>query len=572
MSTIHSMLADAAGEIPDKPLFVFPETRWRAAAALTYAELAQRAGGAARVVAEAAQGGDRALLLFSTGPEFWEAFFGCMAAGVIAVPLKTPNVNRASEHLERIVRDCEPSLVIADESIAEILRKRAECHPYLNGVSVLTPGDWKSEQSDLVVREATFGPAYLQYTSGSTSHPKAIQVSHANLLANAELVRQRMELRRGEDSIVAWLPHYHDMGLAGTYLGAIYNRMTVRCLPPEEFVLYPRRWLQLISEHRATIGGGPTFGYRLCVEKIRDDELVGVDLSCWRVAYVGAERIDPAVLQSFSERFASRGFRYASLFPCYGLGEATLLVTGGPAAAPPVSRDVSQSAFLRSEIAAPVDDADRLTLAGSGGIAAGCDVVIADPATGLPMRDVCIGEVLVAGPGVTAGYYRREELNRELFCELVIDGVPRRWLRTGDLGFVANSELFITGRLKEMMIVRGRNLFPEDVESQAGVAHEAVSPGRVVAFSVVQAGEEVLIVAAELRRSAVKLESAQPVFNAVRARVVEGCGVSPSEIVLLRPATIPMTSSGKLQRLAVRESYRSGSIEWLFREQLPPGS
>ncbi|MFO1091847.1 MAG: fatty acyl-AMP ligase [Planctomycetaceae bacterium] len=572
MTSIQSILADAAGELPDKPLFVFPETRWRPAAALTYAELARRAGGAARVIAGAARPGDRALLLFPTGPEFWEAFFGCLAAGVIAVPLKTPNVNRTSEQLERIVRDCGPALLLTDGPTGEILRKRAESHPYLNGITLLTPAEWAGEERDLVVRGTNIEPAYLQYTSGSTSHPKATQVSHASLLANAELIRQRMEVRRGDDSTVTWLPHYHDMGLVGSYLGTIYNRLIAHCLPPEEFVLHPARWLQLISEHSATICGGPTFGYRLCAEKVRDEELVGVDLSRWRVAYIGAERIEPATLRSFSGRFAPSGFRHAALFPCYGLGEATLLVTGGPAAGPPVCRDVSQSALLRGQIAAPANDSDRMSLAGSGGVAPGCDVVIADPATGRRLPDSNIGEVLVAGAGVTAGYYRRAELNRELFRDVERSGDVRPFLRTGDLGFLSDGELFITGRLKEMMIVRGRNLYPEDVEGPAGRAHEAVSPGRVVAFSVDHGGEEALVVAAELHRSAVKLESGRPVIDAVRAQIVAACGVSPTEIVLLRPAMIPMTSSGKLQRLAVRDSYMSGGLECLFREQLPPGT
>lgn len=568
MTSICTLLAENAAQLPDKPLFVFPETRWRSDAALTCAELAGRAGAAARVVAEAARPGDRALLLFSVGPEFWEAFFACLAAGVIAVPLKTPNLNRASESLERVVRDCAPALLITDAATAELLRKRTDCHSYLERVSVVTPALWRNERRDLAPPAGPVKLAYLQYTSGSTSHPKGVQISHANLLANLALIRDRMELRIGEDSTVTWLPHYHDMGLVGSYLGALYCRLTAWCLPPEEFALNPHRWLQLISRHGATIGGGPTFGFRTCAERIRDEHLAGVNLRHWRVAFVGAERIQPEVLQRFCERFAPCGFRKESLFPCYGLGEATLMVAGGPAAAPPVVRDASRTALWRNELCAPLNDVDRVCLAGCGQVADGCAVAVCDPETGEPLPNERIGEVWVAGPSVTDGYYRRDDLNRNLLRDLPLDGVSRRWLRTGDLGFLCQGELFITGRMKEMMIIRGRNLYPEDLESVAESADVAIAAGRVVAFSIDLDGQESLVIAAELRRSAAQLEAPEVVVRAIRSRIVGACGVNPSDIVLLAPATIPTTTSGKLQRLVVRDLYQTGQLSCRYRERL----
>jgi acyl-CoA synthetase (AMP-forming)/AMP-acid ligase II len=566
MLSICSILADAAAEFPDKRLFVFPETRWRPAESRSYAELASRAGGAARVISAAARPGERALLLFPTGPAFWEAFLGCLAGGVVAVPLKTPNLNRTSDHLERVIRDCAPATLIADEATADLLRKRGDMHPYVDGVTVLTPVEWRDEQCDLKLRHDGGDLAYLQYTSGSTSHPKGVQISHANLMSNAAMIRECMEVRSVEDSTVTWLPHYHDMGLIGSYLGTLYNRLTAWCLPPDEFALHPQCWLQLISQHRATICGGPHFGFRYCVDKIKDEDLAGIDLSCWRVAYIGAERIQPETVRRFSERFTHYGFRHAALFPCYGLGEATLLVTGGPAAAPPVSRTVSRAALQRHLLAPPVDEVDALSLAGCGQVGDGCAVVIGDPATGNRLPDESIGEVLVSGPAVTRGYFNRHDENDQLFREVVIDGEPQRFLRTGDLGFLSHDELYITGRLKEMMIVRGRNLYPDDLEPVIDAAHEALAPGRAVTFSVECDGQESLIIAAEVRRSAVRLDSGAAVFAAIRARIVERFGVNPHEIVLLPPATIPSTSSGKLQRLAVRDEYAAGRLGCLFRE------
>ncbi|MBL8851358.1 MAG: fatty acyl-AMP ligase [Planctomycetaceae bacterium] len=565
--SICSILALHAERFPDRPLFVFPETRWRGAASLTFADLAARGGAAARAILSLARPGDRALLMFPTGPEFWEAFFGCLAAGVIAVPLKTPNLNRPSEQLERVVRDCAPTLIIADDESAGLLNKRADLHPYLAGVRVLDPSAWRGESAGLTADPAPNDLAYLQYTSGSTSQPKAIQISHANLLANLELIRDRMDVEFAAERTVTWLPHFHDMGLVGSYLGSILNVVTAWCLPPEEFGLYPQRWLQLISEHRATICGGPNFGFRHCLEKVKDADLAGLDLSSWRVAFIGAERIQPETLGGFVDRFAPSGFRANALFPCYGLGEATLLVTGGPADAPPVLRTVSRQAQLQNRLAPPLDEADHITLSGCGQTGAGCEVVIGDPSNGTPLPDESIGEVLVRGPAVTRGYYRRDDINAQLFREGNINGETRRYLRTGDLGFLSDGELFITGRRKELMIVRGRNLYPDDLEGALDGVHESLAPGRAVAFSCDHDGQEALFVAAELRRSALKLESAEPVFAAIRAKIVQTFGVNPQEIILLRPATIPSTSSGKLQRLQVRESYATGRLDRLFSER-----
>lgn len=568
MKSCCSILAEAASEVPDKPLFVFPETRWRSEETLTYGELASRAGAAARTLSHDAHFGDRALLLFATGPAVWEALWGCLAAGVIAVPLKTPNLNRRSEQLEQVCRDCTPSVVMTDEETANLLTRRAEVHPYFSRLSVITPDQWRIERRELAPKRLTGDvTAYLQYTSGSTSRPKGVQISHGNLLANAELIRRGMEIRIFDDRGVTWLPHYHDMGLVGGYLETLFTKNTSWCLPPEEFALRPEHWLQLISKHSASICGGPDFAYRFCADRVKEKHLEGVDLSCWRVAYIGAERIRPETLQGFTERFSPYGFRDSAFFPCYGLAEATLMATGGPAEASPVVRRVSSSALLENRIAPPGSEADATTLAGSGKAFEESPIVILDPTTGRPVGDDHIGEVFVSGPAVTRGYFNRSELNNELFRDMIIDGRPERFLQTGDLGFLSEGELFITGRTKEMMIVRGRNLYPDDIERLTCEAHKALEPGGAVAFSVELAGQESLVIATEVRRSAVNMDVFEPVLAAIRHRIVEAFGVTPSEILLLRPATIPRTSSGKLRRLDVRRSYVDGSIRGLVREQ-----
>jgi acyl-CoA synthetase (AMP-forming)/AMP-acid ligase II len=359
------------------------------------------------------------------------------------------------------------------------------------------------------------------------------------------------------------------MGLVGSYLGTLSTRNTSWCLPPEEFVLRPERWLQLISENRATICGGPDFGYRRCVEKIAPGDLQGIDLSSWRVAYIGAEKIRPETLSRFVETFSPYGFREKAFFPCYGLGESTLMVTGGPADAPPVLRPLSAAALAEQRIAPPLDDDDRTVLVGCGQTPPGTNVVIVHPESGAPLNEEQIGEVCLAGPSVTRGYFNRPDLNDTLFVELTIEGRPSRFLRTGDLGFLAAGELFVTGRLSELMIVRGKNLYPEDIEERTCAAHPAISAGAAVAFSTDRDGQEELIIAAELERAALRSASFDPVIVAIRQEINASFGVNPAEICLLRPASLPRTTSGKLRRLALKDSYTAGTLECVFRERNP---
>lgn len=562
MKSFCSIVDEAASELADKPLFVFPENRWSGGEILTYGDLGARSAAAARAIAERARPGDRALLLFPIGAAFWEAFVGCLSTSVIAVPLKIPNVNRSSEQLQAVCRDCAPSVVMTDEKTAELLSRRADKHPYLSQLPVITPDQWRSERFTFkYARPEGDGLALLQYTSGSTASPKGVQVSHSNLLANLAMIRDRMGLRMFEDSAVTWLPHYHDMGLVGSYLATLFTRNTTVCLPPDEFALQPARWLQLISDQKASICGGPDFAFRLCAEKITADQIAGIDLSSWRIAYIGSERIRAETLRRFTERFSPYGFRETAFFPCYGLGEATLMATGGPPEAAPVVRQLSSAALMSNRIEPPTSAEDCTSFVGCGQTFEGSEVVILDRETEQPLTDDRIGEVLLAGPSITHGYYNRDELNDELFRDLVIGSRPVRFLRTGDLGFLSNGELFITGRIKEIIIVRGRNISPEDIELLIGEAHGALQPGGAVAFAADRNGEESLVIAAELKRASVKMECIEPVVSAVRNRIVEAFGVNPAEILLLRPASIPRTSSGKLKRLAVRDSYLQGTLD-----------
>lgn len=566
--SFFSVLEEAAADIPDKPLFVFPETRWFQEETLTYGDLTLRASAAACRLREELSPGDRALLLYPTGAAFWEAFMGCLAAGVIAVPLKVPNPNRSSEALEHVINNCTPSVVLTDEATADLFTRRAERHPYLQKLPVVTCDSWRGSGSHTARPQLSQGgTAFLQYTSGSTSRPKGVQISHQNLVTNTSIISDRMGISTGVERCVTWLPHYHDMGLVGTCLVPMLAQMTTWCLPPEEFALYPERWLQLITEHRCTMSAAPDFAYKLCVDRLSDDQLVNLDLSSWRVAVNGAERVRPDTLRLFARQFSQCGFNPRAFFPCYGLAEGTLMVTGGPVETDPRTRHVSRAALLRNEIAPASSEHDRMELAGSGQTFERSPVVIVDPVSRRQLDENQIGEIMVAGMSVTDGYFNQSELNDDLLVELPDKGQSMRFLKTGDLGFLSDGELFVTGRIREMMIVRGRNLSPEDVEGAACLAHEAVVPSGVVAFSVDVDGQESLIVAVELQRSFLKQADHGEVARAIRHGVIETLGVNPAEVVLLRPASILRTSSGKPKRLQLRASYLKDDLSCLFRDR-----
>ncbi|MEO2036126.1 MAG: fatty acyl-AMP ligase [Planctomycetaceae bacterium] len=562
MKSFCTVLSEAAAAHPEKRLFIFPENRWRGEEYLTYGGLASGAAAAAQVLTEFTHVGDRVLLMFATGNAFWESFMGCLARGAIAVPLNIPNLNRVSEELDQVCKDCNPAALLMDDKTAELLRKRADKHPLLSKIPVITPNSWQESRAGFNSKSVNENQiAFLQYTSGSTSNPKAVQVSHGNLFTNSDMIQDQMRIRTAEDLAVTWLPHYHDMGLVGGYLGTMFARITSWCLQPEDFALEPAKWLRLISQHRGTVCGGPDFAYRACVDKVKDEQLENVDLSSWRVAFVGAERIHADTIRRFTDRFSSYGFRQKSFFPCYGLAEATLMVCGGPTESVPEIRSVSADALMQDKLLPPTYEADCTELVSSGQTFDGCEVIILDTESDEPLPDDRIGEVCVAGDAVTCGYFNDDEANRTLFKNTQINDQSLKLLRTGDLGFLSNGELFITGRSKELIIIRGRNFYPDDIEQKASISHEALSPGGTVAFSTELHGEESLVIAAELRRTAIRTENPETIFPAIRHQIVDAFGVSPAAIILLRTASIPRTSSGKPKRMLVRERFINGTID-----------
>ncbi|MFI9402430.1 HAD-IIIC family phosphatase [Nocardia sp. NPDC052316] len=520
---------------------------------ISYADLGTRARAIAAALQEELP--QRALLLYPAGPEFAEAFFGCLAAGVVAVPAPLPEwENRSLRRLRRMVAHAEVQVVLAPRRVvAEAAALCAEI-PELAGVRWLAT-DVIADGQAAQWREPELGTesvAFIQYTSGSTSAPRGVLLTHQNLLHN----QRALVAGLGHDRVLAdgwdgalfasWLPMYHDMGLIAPLLHTVYLGANSVLMSPLHFLQRPERWLHAIGTYRAHTSGGPNFAYELCVRRIAPEQLERLDLSSWRVAFNGSEPVRPATVRRFTETFGRAGFRAESHQPVYGLAEATLIVTAPSITAPPTFHEVSG------------DRARGAELVGVGPAAAGMSVAIVDPEHGVERADGVEGEIWVAGDSVAAGYFRDEQATAEVFGA-TLSGDDRRYLRTGDLGLWCGGELFVTGRRKDLLIIDGRNHYPQDLESTVEAAHDAVRAGCVAAFSVDLGldGEQPVVVAEVRGEDPGDLTELE---GAVRGAVATEHGLNLAAVLLIRPGTIFKTSSGKIQRSACRAAYLSGEL------------
>ena len=552
--TLVDALLDRAAREPDGIAVRFLVDGAGVETVLSCGRLERRARAVAAALLQRTAPGERALLLLPSGPAFVEAFYGCLFAGVIAVPAYPPESLRP-QHVQRlrtIVDDAAASVILTDRASADTLA------PLFPGRTVLAADGVEDGAAEDWRHPALSGDriAFLQYTSGSTSQPKGVQVSHGNLVANERLIRDGFGIGAG-DTIVSWLPLFHDMGLIGGLLQPVFTGVPCVLMTPTAFLERPVRWLEAIGRTGGTVSGGPDFAFRLCVERIGEAALVGLDLGGWRLAFSGSEPIRRDTLDAFAAKFAPAGFRPESFFACYGLAEATLFVTGGRRGQG-IGRLACDAAALGEGRVAPGGD---MALMSCGRPQPGHALLIADPETGRPLDDGRVGEVWTSGPSVAHGYWRHPAATAAAFVE----HHGATWLRTGDLGALSDGELFITGRLKDMLIVRGRNLYPQDLERAVEEQVPRIRKGRVAVFPVDQDGREAIGVAAEAGRGALNGgDGAQALADAVVRAVAEACGDPPAVVVLLNPGGLPRTTSGKIQRSACRAGLAAGSLDAAF--------
>jgi acyl-CoA synthetase (AMP-forming)/AMP-acid ligase II/acyl carrier protein len=570
IATFVDLLDWRAQQTPWRTLYRFlaegtPDT----ATVITYQELQQQARAIAVLLRDLGCQGQPVLLLYPAGLDYIAAFFGCLYAGAIAVPAYPPRPNRSLDRIQAMVQDSGAQVALTDAATLQKLERRLAESVELRSLYCLSTDGLQPELAQQwqppAIQAHTL--ALLQYTSGSTALPKGVMISHDNLLHNSDLI-SRCFGNTADSRGVSWLPPYHDMGLVGGILQPLYVGAEMTLMAPVSFLQRPVRWLEAIDHYQATTSGGPNFAYDICVQKTTPEQRQTLDLSHWELAFSGAEPIQQATLDQFTEAFAPSGFRAQAFYPCYGMAETTLLVTGESVHSQPQSLTLKASDLQNNRVT-QVDpthpDAAR-PIVSCGQPAIPNQVCIIHPDSGHPCPPNTIGEIWVRpSRSIAQGYWRREEATQATFAAHLGDSDEGPFLRTGDLGFFHGDDLYVTGRLKDLIIIRGRNHYPQDIEATAEQAHAALRPGGGAAFAVEWADTEHLVLVHELERTALRHADPTVVVAALRRRIAEDHDLQIGAIVLLKPNAMPKTSSGKVQRHLCRAMFLEEQFEAVYQ-------
>lgn len=567
-STLVELLQYRASQQPSDLAYQFLVDGKKEGAAYTYAELDESARAIAALLQQQQAKGERALLLYPQGVEVVAAFCGSLYAGVIAIPVPPPDAGRMKRTLPRlreIIKDAEATIVLSNARIIEMIQESGMDFPELEtmrwldteSVDLALAKEWKDPEVNKDVL------AYLQYTSGSTSTPKGVMLSHYNLLHHCEYLKRGCGYS-ATGPTVTWMPYFHDYGLVEGLMQPLYNGAPCYIMAPLAFVKRPLRWLQAIQKYGATHSQAPNFAYDLCVRRIKPAQREGLDLSSWLSAGNAAEPINPRVMRDFCEAFEGCGFKWESFSPAYGLAEATLLVSATPVGQAPVILQLEASELEQGKIVEAKPDSSYIREAVScGSLLCETKVAIVNPDNLTRCGPEETGEIWVNDPGVAHGYWQRPDATRETFEARIAQEGATRYLRTGDLGFIKDGELYITGRIKDLIIIRGTNHYPQDIEWTVQQTAPEMRPDYGACFSIIEDGEEQLVVVQEIERQHQQNLEADELIAEIRQAISEAHELQVYAVALVKSGNVLKTSSGKIQRRKCKASFLAGELETL---------
>jgi acyl-CoA synthetase (AMP-forming)/AMP-acid ligase II/acyl carrier protein len=564
VATIVSVLRQRSVSLPDKKAFIFLANGEDEAGSLTYGELDTGARNVAQRLSTLGLKGKNVLMFYPPGFDFIIAFYGCLYAGVIPATAYPPRKNRSVHRIRTMAVDCGANSILTTEAIARSLERNFAEDPILAGLPWHTTDIWPvTDPLAPVPDEPAFNNlAFLQYTSGSTGDPKGVMVSHRNIMYNLRSLQLIFQITP-EDIALHWVPQFHDLGLIFGILETVYSGSMSVLIPPVIFIGNPFFLLQAITRYHATVSGQPDFAFNHCVDKIDEAHRNTLDLTSLRVMYSGAEPIRRSTFDRFLSTFGPVGLRPEALIPAYGLAESTLILVGGAMSEPTLYLPVIGSA-LEKNLVLPVtneeQNGDVQWIASNGTPKMDTSILIVDPETKEIQKPYKIGEIWASGNSITMGYYGKPALTEQVFRASPADRDEPVWLRTGDLGFLHNGELFITGRLKDLIIIHGRNFYPQDIEEAIEKSHSSIRKTCTAAFSIDHHGQERLAIVAELQRSFLPPDTGN-ILEAIVAAVSREFEIHPVRIALVRTGSVIKTSSGKIMRRANRESLLTGSFE-----------
>ena len=565
LSTLVDLLEYRAEYKGDTLAYAFLEKGEELTESFTFSQMAERAQAIGAFLQQKGLAGQRAMLLFPSGLDYVAAFYGCLYAGVVAVPAYPPQMGRKVDRITQLSADASVSAFLCNQRV-------------FDGVKESLPGEalknwFVTDHIDPNMANQWIRPqieasslAFLQYTSGSTGMPKGVMVSHGNLLRNQALIYEGFEFD-GHTIALTWLPLFHDMGLIGHVIQPLYFGAASYIMSPLSFMQKPIRWVQALSKYKATVSGAPNFAYSLVAAKATEEEIAELDLSSWVLAYNGSEPVRAESLRAFANRFKPASFNPDAFCPCYGMAEYSLFISGERSKTFPKTLKLSDEA-LRSNKVIPDEHGKELVACGKA--LQDVEIQIVHPESKKVLASDEIGEIWLKGGSVCQGYWGQEDLSKEIFQAYTADG-QGPYLRTGDLGFQDGDDLFISSRIKDLIIIRGKNHYPHDIEQSIDACHPAFRPGGGVAFSADIDGSERLIVLHEIQRGALKKSSPELLFAAIRKCLSEEHELSPYAIGLLKRNSVLKTSSGKVRRRANKalwlEEKLAVEAQWINEEK-----